>query len=70
MKISMKEYRLERFKEKDLYDWDEIINIIQDMEADINKLTEELEDLQADVKDNYKRIDLPSLYGLSDRDFV
>ena len=49
MKISMKEYRLERFKEKDLYDWDEIINIIQDMEADINKLSEELEDLQAFV---------------------
>lgn len=41
MKIDMKEYNLESFKLKDLYTWEEIIDIIYDLEYQIETLQEE-----------------------------
>ena len=34
MKIVMKDYNLKSFKEKDVYSWDEILDIIQDLEGE------------------------------------
>lgn len=56
MKIVMKEYDLKSFKEKDVYTWDEILDIIQDLESEKFRLEEELEDLKQDMEENYKRI--------------
>lgn len=70
MKIVMKDYNLESFKEKDIYTWDEIISIIEDLEAEKESLKEELNDLQQDLENNYRKIDIAEQVGISDRDFI
>lgn len=62
MKIVMKEYDLKSFKEKDVYTWDEILDIIQDLESEKFRLEEELEDLKQDMEENYKRIPVEEQY--------
>lgn len=57
MQINMKEYNLDSFKEKDLYTWEEIINKIEELESEIYKLQEEIEQLKykPDECDEYDR---------------
>lgn len=62
MKIVMKEYDLKSFKEKDVYTWEEILDIIQDLESEKFRLEEELEDLKQDMEENYKRIPVEEQY--------
>lgn len=62
MKIVMKDYNLKSFKEKDVYTWDEILDIIQDLESEKFRLEEELEDLKQDIEENYKRIPVEEQY--------
>lgn len=62
MEIVMKEYDLKSFKEKDVYTWDEILDIIQDLESEKFRLEEELEDLKQDMEENYKRIPVEEQY--------
>lgn len=70
MKIVMKEYNLKSFKEKDVYSWDEILDIIQDLESEKFRLEEELEDLKPDMEENYKRIPANEQYEVFDDDFI
>lgn len=70
MEIVMKEYDLKSFKEKDIYTWDEILDIIQDLESEKFRLEEELEDLKQDVEENYKRIPVEEQCEIYDNDFI
>ena len=70
MKIVMKEYDLKSFKEKDVYTWDEILDIIQDLESEKFRLEEELEDLKQDMEENYKKIPVNEQYEVFDDDFI
>lgn len=70
MKIVMKDYNLKSFKEKDIYSWDEILDIIQDLESEKFRLEEELEDLKQDMEENYKRIPANEQYEVFDDDFI
>ena len=70
MKIVMKDYNLKSFKEKDVYSWDEILDIIQDLESEKFRLEEELEDLKQDMEENYKRISVNEQYEVFDDDFI
>ena len=70
MKIVMKEYNLKSFKEKDVYSWEEILDIIQDLESEKFRLEEELEDLKQDMEENYKRIPANEQYEVFDDDFI
>lgn len=70
MKIVMKEYDLKSFKEKDVYTWDEILDIIQDLESEKFRLEEELEDLKQDMEENYKRISANEQYEVYDDNFI
>ena len=70
MKIVMKDYNLKSFKEKDIYTWEEILDIIQDLESEKFRLEEELEDLKQDMEENYKRIPANEQYEIYDHDFV
>jgi Txe/YoeB family toxin of Txe-Axe toxin-antitoxin module len=70
MKILMKEYNLKSFKEKDVYSWDEILDIIQDLESEKFRLEEELEDLKQDMEENYKKIPANEQYEVFDDDFI
>ena len=62
MKILMKEYNLDSFKEKDLYTWDEIIEIIENLEADKKYYKDKVRELEEDIEYNYKKI--PTDYGV------
>lgn len=66
----MKDYNLKSFKEKDIYTWEEILDIIQDLESKKFRLEEELEDLKQDMEENYKRIPANEQYEIYDHDFV
>lgn len=70
MKIVMKEYNLKSFKEKDVYTWNEILDIIQDLESEKFRLEEELEDLKQDMEENYKKIPANEQYEVFDDDFI
>lgn len=70
MKIVMKDYDLKSFKEKDVYTWKEVLDIIQDLESEKFRLEEELEDLKQDVEENYKRIPVEEQYEVYDDDFI
>ena len=70
MKIVMKDYNLQSFKEKDIYTFEEIISIIEDLESEKFRLEEELEDLKQDMEENYKRISANEQYEVFDDDFI
>jgi len=46
MEINMKGYNFESFKEKDIYTWEEIVDVIDDLESQVKALQEEIEDLK------------------------
>lgn len=70
MEINMKPYNLESFKEKDIYTWEEIINTIENLECDLYTKEEELENLQKDLKYNFKRISISEQVGINNNDFI
>ena len=70
MEINMKNYNLESFKEKDIYSWEEIISIIEDLECELHTKEEKIEELENDLEINYKKISLAEQYDISDRDFI
>ena len=53
MEINMKGYDLESFKEKDIWTWDEILSIIQDLESEKESLEEELNDLKTFKEEDF-----------------
>ena len=57
------------FKEKDFYSIDELIGIIEDLDADVENLEEKLKDLENDIQDNYRPIPYAEQVGISDKDF-
>lgn len=56
MKICMKDYNLKSFSQKDLYDWEEIVGIIEDLEFENKHLQEAIEDLEQDMQSNWRPI--------------
>lgn len=70
MEINMKNYNLESFKEKDIYSWEEIISIIEDLECELHTKEEKIEELENDLESNYKKVSLSEQYDISDRDFI
>lgn len=51
MEINMKGYNLESFKEKDIYTWEEIVAVIEDLEYQVEALQEETKDLKDKLND-------------------
>lgn len=69
MKIVMKDEGFKHFSEKDVYEWEEILGLIEEMEDEIELLKEKISDMEDDIRDNYKPIPLSEMYGVSDKDF-
>lgn len=70
MEIVMKEYNLESFKEKDVYAWDEIISVIEELEADKKILEDKIEEMEQDIESNYRRLSVAEQVGISNEDFI
>lgn len=67
MNIVMKEYNLESFQDKDIYTWDEIINRIEDLEAELHTEREKREDLERDMEDNYRKVTVEEQIDYNER---
>lgn len=67
MEINMKSYNLDNFKEKDIYTWEEIIRVIENLESEIV----EKDEIIKNYEENYeqKKVDYYDEYGISERDF-
>lgn len=70
MEILMKQYNLDHFTEKDIYTWDELIEIIENMESEIYILREEQKNYQEYVKDNFKQLTTEEQVGITNKDFI
>lgn len=70
MEINMKGYNLDSFQTKDLYTWEEIIEVIEELESNLYEANEKLNELERDLRDNYKPISFAEQVGISDRDFI
>lgn len=46
MEINMGLYNLDSFQDKDLYTWEEIIDIIESLEAQVKEYEEKIENLE------------------------
>lgn len=69
MEIVMKGYNLDHFKDKDIYTWEEILSVIEEMEYEIEHLNEEITHMEDDIRDNYKPISYAEQVGYNERDF-
>lgn len=56
------------FKNKDLVSIEDLISLIEDLADEAEHWKEKFEDLEEEVRENYKPI--PIDLGLSDRDFI
>ena len=55
------------FKNQDLISIEDLITLIDDLSYDVNKMSEEYENLLQDVRDNYKFIDTREAIGYDER---
>ena len=47
-----------------------MLGIIEDLILEIDRLEEELTDIESDIRDNYKRVAVSEQLDISDRDFI
>lgn len=47
-----------------------VMGIVENLLSEINSLNEKLEDLENDVRENYRPIPVAEQYGISDEDFI
>ena len=55
------------FKDKDFYSIDELIAIIEDLDAELEHTKDEFEDFKNDVEDNYKFVGMKEQVGYDER---
>lgn len=60
----------QNYVENNQIEVDKMLDIIQDLICEVGRVQEELEDLQNDVRDNYKRIRNSEMYDINDNIFV
>ena len=58
------------YKDKDKVSLSEILDLLEDLQMENDKLKEEIKDLNNDLEENYRSIPLEEQYGISDRDFI
>lgn len=56
--------------ERNLLPLENVMGIVEDLLSEINSLNEKLEDLENDVRENYRPIPVSEQYGISDEDFI
>ena len=79
MYLKIDEAALKKIEDITMYDFeaegsflpaDNVIEIIEDLLLEIDRLQEKYEDLEQDLEENYKPIPASEQYGISDRDFL
>lgn len=79
MYLKIDESLYEKIKTKTITDYeykfgcvsaDSIIPIIEDLLCEIERLEEQKEEIENDLKENYRSIPVSEQYGVSDKDFI
>lgn len=68
--IIVKGLEIEELFNKDLVSVDELCEKIIELKMENDRLEEKIEDLENNLKDNYRPIDNYSLYGVSEKEFI
>ena len=68
--VNIKGYSFEKKFNKDLVSLDDILNVLEDLFFDCERLEEEIEDIKDDINDNFQRVSISSQVGIYDRDFI
>ena len=68
--IIVKWLEIEELFNKDLVSVDELCEKIIELKMENDRLEEKIEDLENNLKDNYRPIDNYSLYGVSEKEFI
>lgn len=68
--IIVKGLEVEELFNKDLVSVDELCEKIIELKMENDRLEERIEDLENNLKDNYRPIDNYSLYGVSEKEFI
>ena len=58
------------FENKDLVSIGDLISVIEDLDGEIEHWKEKYQDLEEDLRENYKPIPYAEQVGVSDRDFI
>lgn len=57
------------FVNKDLVTIEDLLGVIEDLDYEVGVLNEKIEDMEQDIKDNYKPISHWEEYGLNPNDY-
>lgn len=60
---------LKKYFKGDLISINDMISVMENLDGEIDRLKEKIEDIEQDKKDNYRPINNYSLYGVSESDF-
>lgn len=57
-------------KNQDLYSIDDLIGAIEDMDGEIERLRNVIDDLEEDIRENYRPIPVSEQYDVNECDFI
>lgn len=72
-KITLTDYDIKWFDAENINGYIEtesLISIIDDLIYEFDNLQEKIEDMEQDIRDNYRPIPVAEQYGVSDKDFI
>ena len=61
---------IRKYFDRDFVSIDQLIGCIEDLDDEIENWKEKYEELENDIKDNYRPISYAEQVGVSDRDFI
>ena len=72
-KMTSTDYEIKWFDAENIHGFistDNLLSIIEDLMCEVDRLQEELEDMEQDRQDNYRPIPVAEQVGISDKDFI
>lgn len=61
---------LAKYFKQDLISIDDLLGVMEDLDSDVKRLEEKIQDLEQDIEENYTSIPIANQCGISDRDFI
>lgn len=68
--INLEEYFHRRYFKKDIVTIAEMLEKIEELDDEIEHLREAYQELENDIKENYRAIPVKEQLGISERDFI
>ena len=62
-------YACKNYTNKDIISVEDLVVIIEELGCECESLEEKIDDMEQDIRDNYKPVSPYEMYGVSERDF-